>query len=93
MAAHHRSQAVLTKDMAYRIFCSRGLVYCDKNGKIGQSSSKNLALAFGVRPKTIRDIWNGRIWSHITGPVTKSMMEVCAQQTYDNHAEQNACLC
>jgi hypothetical protein len=81
MAAPHRSRAILSKEKACQIFCSRGLVYCDQNGRFVQSSSKSLALAFGVSPKTIRDIWNGRTWSHITGPVTRAIIEVYARQT------------
>ncbi len=80
MAAPHRSRAVLNKEKACQIFCSRGLVYCDQNGKFVQSSSNSLALAYGVSPKTIRDIWNGRTWSHVTGPLVEAMMEVCAQR-------------
>jgi hypothetical protein len=81
MAAPHRSRAVLSREKACQIFCSRGLVYCDRNGKFVQSSSNSLALAYGVSPKTIRDIWNGRTWSHITGPLVKAMMEVSARQS------------
>lgn len=31
-----------------------------------QISSKHIAKKYGVSPKAIRDIWNGRTWKHIT---------------------------
>ena len=78
----HRSRAVLTKEKACEIFCLRGLVYYDPNGKFVQNSSKILALEYGVSPKTIRDIWNGRTWSHITGHLMPAMIEVCALELF-----------
>ena len=62
----HRSRAVLTREMASTIFCQKGLVFWGQNGKLSLNTSKILAKEYGVSPKTIRDIWNGRTWNHVT---------------------------
>ena len=37
--------------------------------KIKNSTSTRLASMYGVSPKTIRDVWNGRTWTSVTSQV------------------------
>jgi hypothetical protein len=84
LVSRHRSRAVLTKEKASKIFCQRGLVFFGKNGKFSQNSSKILALEYGVSPKTIRDIWNGRTWNHATAGLRR-FQEQMAREVTSHH--------
>lgn len=91
--SRHRSRAVLTKEKASKIFCQRGLVLFGKNGKFSQNSSKILALEYGVSPKTIRDIWNGRTWNHATAGLREYQEQLAREVTllHDAIRTQNLC--
>ena len=67
-----RTRTILTKDQVNEIFNSKkiaNLVRC------GNLSTKCLAVQYGVTTRTIRDIWSGRTWSHVT--------EICKVPTRD----------
>jgi len=57
----NRSKSVLSQETAIEIFLERDVTCLDRFAKCHE-----VALKYGVSPKTIRDIWNGRTWSRAT---------------------------
>jgi hypothetical protein len=59
----HRSGRILNSKMALKIL---GIIQQYKSGPVSKfPSSSSVAREFGVSPKTVRDIWNGRTWRHV----------------------------
>jgi hypothetical protein len=59
----HRNGKILKSKMALKIL---GTKQQYKSGHVSNfPSSSSVAREFGVSPKTVRDIWNGRTWRHV----------------------------
>ena len=57
----NKSKSVLSQETAIEIFLERDVTCLDRIARCHE-----VALKYGVSPKTIRDIWNGRTWSRAT---------------------------
>mmetsp|Transcript_18218 Transcript_18218/g.50249 ORF Transcript_18218/g.50249 Transcript_18218/m.50249 type:complete len:174 (+) Transcript_18218:53-574(+) len=64
-AVSSRPRNVLNAHQAAAIF-QIGLMHKDQKRLAGFESVVSISRAFGVSPKTIRDIWNNRTWNHAT---------------------------
>ena len=64
---------ILNEEAAVQIFSMRHDSIMFSNLRCAPTQA--VALHFGVSPKTIRDIWNGRTWSHIT-----TRLDICPNQ-------------
>ena len=62
---HPRTRTILTKDQVNEIFNSKKIANVARCGHL-VVSTKCLAVQYGVTTRTIRDIWSGRTWSHVT---------------------------
>ena len=62
---------ILTKPQVIQIYNLKAAVHCESetNPKLPAAS---IAKLFGVSPKTVRDIWNGRTWYRETLPLDPS---------------------
>ncbi len=57
----------LTADMVRAIFAQRP----ESREHLGPSPGV-LCMRFGVTEKTVRDIWSGRTWNHLTGALSRA---------------------
>ena len=65
-----------------------------KNTKRKSSTSTRLAAMYGVSPKTIRDVWNGRTWTSVTSAViNKEVLSSELQATCDFFEQVNGSFC
>ena len=67
-----RARSVLTAQAAATIYHMKPVAKHSTQAKLIPSSS-SVASAFGVSPKTIRDIWNGRTWRVVVSAVDQGV--------------------
>ena len=60
------TKSLLTAHQAREIYRLKPEPFKPSTSPRGQSQSRVLAQRYGMSPKAIRDIWNGRTWIHAT---------------------------